>query len=87
MPFQITWSRRERVKWKRERLKEKGGEGGARNERRRGRERDMDCWRDCEQFVKLCKWLPSEPAYGRLILSNIGLATFKMIQRLLLRLV
>lgn len=29
MPFQITWSRRERVKWKRERLKEKGGEGGA----------------------------------------------------------
>ena len=39
VPFQITWSRRERVKWKRERLKEKGGEGGAGNERRRGRKR------------------------------------------------
>lgn len=38
MPFQITWSRRERVKWKRERLKEKGGEGGAGNETKRKKE-------------------------------------------------
>lgn len=56
MPFQITWSRRERVKWKRERLKEKGEKGvqGMRDEEEE-RERDMDCWRDCKQFVKLCK--------------------------------
>lgn len=41
MPFQITWSRRERVKWKRERLKEKGGEGGAGNETKRKKESEI----------------------------------------------
>lgn len=41
MPFQITWSLRERVKWKRERLKEKGGEGGAGNE---DEEEESEIW-------------------------------------------
>lgn len=88
MPFRITWSRRKRVKQKGERLRGKQREGGAEREREEGEERErvMDCWRDCEQFVKLCERFPSEPAYGRLILSNVGLATFKMMQRLLLRL-
>lgn len=54
MPFQITWSRRERVKRGAGALREPGRAGVQRKrEGEEERERVTDCCRDCEQFVKL----------------------------------
>lgn len=67
-------------------LCEKGREKG--NGEREREEEESELWiaGGTGNNSSNCKRFPSEPAHGRLILSNVCLATFKMIQRLLLRL-
>lgn len=64
-----------------------GREGGAENQGRRGRKTARFGLLEGLQAIRqTLQVIPSQPAYGRLILSSVGLAPFKRIQRLLLRL-